>query len=369
MDFAINFRRLSGNIALLVLSIIFGIFICEGLARIFSPIQLANFPQLTNGDFVYVPNQRERHATLEWDIEIRINADGFREETTLAELPDNSVVFVGDSFIEGYGVALHDTAAKKLQRIQFERGQTGIVFNAGHNNTSPNNYYQVWRRYFSKRSQIKTVIIGFFVGNDLIPLVDDGRLRSGRLSTFESNTFRDRVRLFLNQHSKLYLLLNYSIKSSRTLHNTCRSIGMCGAPYPDDIYLKNLVDPQLSPTIERVASFANEVKAAGQRPLVVIIPTKDQVSDSGWRWIQDYYAQLKPERFLTNDSVTKGLRERCVEVLDLTGPMVTHTRSDGEPLYFRTDGHWAPFGHEFAARLIDKTLQTPPIPCAEQKIQ
>lgn len=364
---SIYIRRFIVNFSLFLLSIAVGIGLCEGLARVFAPLPLAKFPQLSNSDFTYTPNQQQRHVTLEWDIEININADGFREEKLLADLPENSSVFVGDSFIEGYGVALSDTAAKRLQKIQSDRGQTGVVFNAGHNNSSPNNYFQVWDRYFSKRPEIKTVIVGFFVGNDLIPAIDEGRLKGGQLGTFEAAAFRDRIRLFLNQHSMLYLLANYAIKSNRSLHHACRSVGMCGAPFPDDIYLKDMVDPQLAPTIERVASFADAAKAARQRALIVIIPAKDQVSDSGWHWIQEYYAQLKPERFYTNDAIVKGLRARCVEVLNLTEPILTHARAGGAPLYFRTDGHWSPIGHEFAARLIDKTLQAPPASCIEQK--
>lgn len=126
-------------------------------------------------------------------------------------------------------------------------------------------------------------------------------------------------------------------------------------------------DSKLPTTIERVAGLAESARAVGQRALIVIIPDKHQVSDDGWGLTEAYYAQRKIERFYTNDSVAAGLRARCVEVLDLTAPMVEHTRAGGESLYFTTDGHWSPAGNEFAARMISIVLSSAPPPCAGAK--
>jgi hypothetical protein len=351
------------NLALMGGALLVGLAICEGLARLVAPQALVAFPVLYNGTYTYVPNQRQRFATAEWDYEIHINADGFRNDTLLADMPPGSMVFLGDSFIEGYGVALADTAAKKLERIRAEAGARGVVYNAAHNNTSPDVYVSVWEHYFARRPEIDTVIVGFFIGNDLIENIGSGRLLRALGEQYDASNTRDFLRLFLGSHSVLYNLINYTIKANRTVHNTCRRVGLCGAPHPDDIYLKEHVDPLLAPTTKLIAGFAEAVRAAGQRLLVVIIPAKDQVNDDGWRWIEAYYADRKPGRFYANDTIAAAFRARCVHTLDLTGPSVEHARAGGVPLYFRSDGHWSPAGHEFVARLIARELAAPSPPC------
>ncbi len=356
--------RLFVNLALMGSAILIGLAICEGLARVVAPRPLVAFPVLYNGDYTYEPNQRERYVSHEWDYEILINADGFRNDTLLADLPAGSAAFLGDSFTEGYGVALTDTAAKKLERIRAAAGARGIVYNAGHNGMDPNNYVSVWERYFAKRPEIDTVVVGFFIGNDLINGPASGRLARGRGEIYEAHNVRDFLRLFLSSHSVLYNLINYTLKSNRSVHNACRRVGLCGAPFPDDIYMQENVDPLLPPTAERIAGLSEAARAAGQRALVVIIPAKDQVNDEGWSWIEAFYAGRHPQRFYANDGVTAALRAHCVHVLDLTASIVKHTRAGGEPLYFRSDGHWTPAGHEFAARMIAAELEAPPPLCA-----
>lgn len=356
--------RLFVNLALIGASVLVGLAMCEGLARLVAPQSLVVFPVLYNGDYTYEPNQRERFVTIEWDYEIRINADGFRNDTLLADISAGSTVFLGDSFIEGYGVALTDTVAKRLERIHAAAGKRGIVYNAGHNNTSPNNYVSVWEHYFAKRPEIDTVIVGFFIGNDLIPSISPGRLRRGTGEQYDyNNNLMSNMRMFLGSHFVLYNLINYTLKANRSVHNTCRRVGLCGASHPDDIYMKENVDPLLSLTAERMAGLSEAARVVGQRTLVVIIPAKDQVNDEGWGWIEAFYTGRHPERFYANDAIAAALRARCVHVLDLTASIVKQTRAGGEPLYLRSDGHWTAAGHEFAARMIAVELGAPPPPC------
>lgn len=347
-----------------MVAVLIGIAICEVMARLVAPISLVTFPVLYNGEITYEPNQRQRYVSPEWDYEISINADGFRDNVLLQDLPPKSAVFVGDSFIEGYGLPLEDTVVKKLERILASKGRGGVIYNAGHNNTSPNNYSSVWENYFSKRSEIESVLVGFFIGNDLLEGIKQGHLDRGKVRDYESVRWTNSVRYFLSEHSVLYNLINYTLKANRSAHAACRTMGFCGAAHPDDIYLRENVAPLLRPTIERMREFAEAVRRSKQRMLVVLIPTKDQISDDGWNAIRAYYAYRKPERFYANDAIVAAFRANCIPVLDLTGPFLERQRAREPSLYFQSDGHWSAAGTEFAAHLIADVLASPEQACA-----
>jgi hypothetical protein len=238
-----------------------------------------------------------------------------------------------------------------------------VIYNSGHNNTSPNNYHSVWEKYFARRPEIETVLVGFFVGNDLIPDIKPGRLDRGKVRDYETVRWTNAVRYFLSEYSVLYNLVNYTLKANRSLHGTCRALRLCGASHPDDIYIKDNVDPLLPPTLERMKEFAEAVRRSGQRMLVVLISAKDQIMDDGWSAIQAYYADRQPGRFYANSAIVDAFRRNCIPVLDLTEPFLMRQRARIPSLHFQSDGHWSATGTEFAAHLIADALSSPERPC------
>jgi hypothetical protein len=61
----------------------------------------------------------------EWDYEIAINADGFRDDVLLKDLPSGSAVFAGDSFIEGYGLPLTNSVPSSSNAFWPPMGSAG----------------------------------------------------------------------------------------------------------------------------------------------------------------------------------------------------------------------------------------------------
>ena len=72
------------NLLLLTVSLIAGLAAVEIALRLTVPERQMNAPKLMNGRATYEPNQKQRSRYLEWDYEIRINADGFRNDRVLA---------------------------------------------------------------------------------------------------------------------------------------------------------------------------------------------------------------------------------------------------------------------------------------------
>ena len=94
------------NLLLFLISAALSLLFLEGSLRVLMPERLAFVPALMNNELTYEPNQVQRFRHLEWDYEIRINADGFRNDLNIQDVVTNSVLVLGDSFAEGYGVPL-----------------------------------------------------------------------------------------------------------------------------------------------------------------------------------------------------------------------------------------------------------------------
>lgn len=357
-------KRISGilaNVSLVLVSLTVAFVLCELAARFLTPGFVSDSPVLQNAKHAYQPNQRVRHKYLEWDYEMQINGEGFREDLALADIPPGSVVALGDSFTEGYGVSLEDTFAKVLERDFETRGSQARVFNAGHSDTNPNYYYSVWKKYFADHPSIETAVVGLALGNDLIARVTDGWLRTG--DNFGGNPLSTRIRIFLAENLVLYNYFNYLVKSNRSAHNFCHALGACAYAYPSDMYLKRIADRLVPITADRLAEHADAARSKGQRFLVAIIPPREQARDDLWEDVEAYYDGEQLLRFNPNEAITKALRERCVEVLDLTPSIVAHLRAGGEALYFKFDGHFNPAGHVFMAKAIAERLQSEPESC------
>lgn len=339
------------NLALLLVASLLSFAGLEGALRMIMPERLAYVPTLLNNELTYVPHQSERSRHLEWDYDVVINADGFRNDKTVDALGANSILALGDSFTEGYGVALDDSFAKQLER------SAGLdVYNAGHYDTGLPTYRRVYHEIFSKVPSIDRVIIGVFVGNDVLRTAKppDGRLAPG--NEF-GDGWRYKLKVFLGSHIATYAALNYTIKTNPTLLKLCQSMGACYTPRPPNIYAGSAVAELVRHTATFTERFVGEIRADDRTALVVIIPTREQVDDELWTQALTHYgADANDNRFAVNEQLAKTLRAGGIAVLDLTAAAVAHQRETGEKLYYQYDGHWNPAGHRFAAEHLRRFL-------------
>ncbi len=345
------------NLLLLVFSTLVSLGILEVSLRLIMPERLAFVPTLLNNDTTYVPNQIERSRHLEWDHEVRINADGFRNDRTLSEIPDGTTLILGDSFTEGKGVALNDSYPKQLEILYRSVDSTIHVYNAGHYDTGLPTYRRVYETIFRDVAAINNVFIGLFVGNDVLRTAHppDGRLQLG-------NEFGDgwkyKLKVFLGSNVATYAVLNYVVKTNPILFRLCKSLGACYRPRPPNIYAESVIQSAVPHTLDFTTKLVRDIHADGRRVIVLLIPTREQVDDEIWaEAVMEYGEDAEAHRFTMNQRLHRGLRDAGIEVIDFTEIAVKHQRTTGERLYFKYDGHWNPAGHALAARRIFSFIQ------------
>ncbi len=112
--------------------------------------------------FALKPNYKHTVVDLGWypkPFTVSIDARGYRN--TPSDNQPASVVFVGDSFIFGFGVEDDETIPAQLGMLMHQK-----VYNLGIPGTGPESYMIMLERYLNASPPPRLIIIGFFTGND-----------------------------------------------------------------------------------------------------------------------------------------------------------------------------------------------------------
>jgi lysophospholipase L1-like esterase len=182
---------------------------------------------------------------------------GFRKGSGLPY--DRSVLFIGDSFTEGWGVADDDTFARATERALRRHGVMARSLNAGHHGFGAAQELKVLRRMLATQ-QVDAVVVQSFPMNDPSDNVAFGGfdVSGGRLVEHDSPRAPLRARL-PNAVSQSWLRDSYVI---RLVSNALMPRG----PAPWDS------DTSLELELALLRAILAEV---GTRPIVVlVIPTK-----------------------------------------------------------------------------------------------
>ena len=118
----------------------------------------------------YQPRTVIRHHTGEFDATYRYNDRGFRDNRDFAQLEQPTeprpftVVAIGDSFTEGFGVPETETWAAGLEKIMRRKIPSSRVLNLGVSGSGPNEYENVFAYALTLEPDV--IIVGFYAGND-----------------------------------------------------------------------------------------------------------------------------------------------------------------------------------------------------------
>lgn len=315
---------------LLIVAVIVGLGLCEGLTRLFLPA----FDPSGQFEFAYPvgslmlgkPGTAARQAknTGDYDVPVRINMHGLRDDNDVSAATAGEILVVGDSFTWGWGVEARDRFSVRLQILTGRR-----TFNLS-TPTDIEGYAELLAYARSLGARADRVVIAVCMENDLHRYAtrsDDEAYPSDAVS----------IRHWLSTHSAFYLFALTVVHQTPWLRTLAVEAGLI-TPNLEGIG-RNDDDPAVvAASADRLLDIARQYRA-----LVVLIPSRAL-------WVGP--ARAVEDR--VHHAFVAALRQRGIDVLDLR-PML---EAKGTPLayHFANDGHWNPIGHALAAEAISQHL-------------
>lgn len=317
-------------VLLLAAAMVVGLGLCEGLTRLFLPA----FDPSGRFEFDYPVGSlmlgrpgtvaRQAKNTGDYDVPVRINMHGLRDDNDVSTATPGEVLVVGDSFTWGWGVAARDRFSDRLQILTGRR-----TFNLS-TPTDIEGYAELLAYARSRGARADRVVIAVCMENDL-----HGYAARPDGEASPSDTVA--IRHWLSTHSAFYLFALTVVHQTPWLRALAVETGLI-TPNLEGIS-GNEDDPRI---VEASADRLLEI-ARRYRALVVLIPSRAL-------WVGP--SRAVEDR--VHRAFAAALRQRGIDVLDLR-PVL---ESKGTPLayHFANDGHWNPAGHALAAEAISQHL-------------
>ena len=332
------------------------------------------------------PLAHARFELREYTVDMKINSRGLRgpERDYAPPAGVTRILALGDSFTEGYSVALQDSLESVLERSLQVRGCRAEVINGGTAGYSTDQEYLFYSN--EGRKYEPRVVILFFYYNDILqntedhfyrrakPLFDlaDGRLK---LANTPLPTPRpepptpDEPPDPAPSGSVAFAFVEDRMRQgSPAAYNALARIGLWPALEPKKtprdlkVYRRKAEDETREAwdrTAALLEALSREVAEEGARLLLVHIPQRFEVSDRDF----DRQAILFGwnERNTDRRAVINRLREigkaAGFPVLDPTDALRSVDRGVLGDGYYVYDEHWNALGHGVAARDVDAFLQ------------
>lgn len=373
--------RIVGNVLLLIVSLAVSVLAAEMLSRfIVDPVDYLT-PQLTSDDFLLHRVEGYSGGHDAW---------GFRNY----QKPETAdIVCIGDSMTYGISAQARDSWPAALARIS---GRS--VYNMGLGGYGPIQYLHLMRTKAIKLHP-KTIIVGLYLGNDLMDVYHEVRFNKnwseyGKLEGSElkgtawafqppPGKFLGDLRAWLAHHSLFYALLTRApvLDSIRTSLRKREMMTLDEehdvVAYRDDthnvVFDLNKSDRFIDMGDQRIKSATEITKRVmldmgdlankeGFRLVVAIIPTKERVYAKLLRKVgfidkHPRLSEVVSQEETATDIVVSFLRQANFEVVELL-PALQAGLEKGDP-YPLTDGHPNKDGYQIIAETLDRYLKSP----------
>lgn len=267
---------------------------------------------------------RQVKNTGDYDVAVRLNRHGLRDDKDIAGAASGDLVFVGDSFTWGWGVEAAERFSDRVQALTGRR-----VFNLA-TPTDIAGYAALLDYAQSLGARIGEVVVGVCLENDL-GFYDSVDIPPHGLGTDWKG--------WLTERSAAYLLLTTMIHQTPALRALAIRIGAI-VPNVDGMGLNTYDAKVIEATVDQLQALSKRFPT-----LVVLIPSRAL-------WVGDNRA----EEDRVHQAMVAALTQRGIAVLDLR-PLF---EAGGTPLafHFNNDGHWNARGHALAGEAIAKCLSS-----------
>lgn len=285
---------------------------------------------------------------------------GFRDDGVTSPVDS---VFIGDSFVWGYGVELADSISERYETLT---GRDAV--NLGMTSwTSPMQYARILGKYgiaLQPRYAFMEALVenDFGDGPNFVAWLGSGTSKSypewmtDRVMHYDPDTWNYRIRRFLYDQSALGRFVSDRVQFSS---GEADQPGASGVEHVTavglDLYLDahELPAPSTAPDAAQVTMFraalveSRETAARhGIQLVVFIVPTKEMV-------YQDRFSApaLRAVVDWRYTALLQMLDELGIAHVDLLPPLRA-AATQGPQLYFAHDTHWTAAGHDVAAHVL-----------------
>ena len=280
-----------------------------------------------------------RGNQTEYFTPVYTDALGMRSPSAKSENKGTTILFLGDSFIFGQGVRAEQATPAMVQRDLQAAKLSARVFNAGVPGYGTRQE-ELWLREFGRQVKPDLIVIGIFLGNDLVDNITSSRSRftDGRF-TAPPARWHTPITRWLFDHSHVYRLARRVIEEASASRRGATARDALTFPSPA------AAREEADSTSAALDDLQHDAVRLSSQLLAVLIPDELQLK-----------ARLNSDSLsYPNLAFARILCARGISFIDLTEPF-REAESGGDDLYFRQDRHWNAKGHELAARLVSQAV-------------
>lgn len=309
--------------------------------------------------FVYshIPRCRYTQVGKSYHVGYAINARGFRgpEIPPLPDPASKRLIVIGDSVVEGHGVAWDDALPSLLARRMRQSGWD--VVGCGVLGASPLYYACNADRYLALHPDALLIVAN---DNDLpgdraleasyseLPWLDPARLIPGlHSSLYDGLIRRSRVASRLDRLARSAthrfpcsdlerLIANHGARSRAKARTTAHS----PVPLP--------FDEQMRMTEGYLDALLDRSRNASAQLLMAYVSLRKVAPSGAWG--------RKRQALMQDAGFARWAASRQVPYLSLSGPATERLRSDPEALTLPKDGHPSTLGHAWIASIVEPWL-------------
>jgi hypothetical protein len=322
-----------------IFSLVFLEFLVRALFPMYDPSGQVKFTQLSDGTTIGPRGGvfRQTKNTGDFDVEIRFNEWGLRDEKPLTAAKEEALFVVGDSFAFGWGVNARDRFSDRLQAIINQP-----VFNIAIAGGDFDGYDSLLRYTEMNGTHVRNLIISVTMENDLRfydhDVAPESTAAPEGIANAEFNLFA--LNAYLTSKSALYVLFTHAAHQTAWLQRVAVQVGLI-RPNLEGIGDENVSTEALASSARRLLETA-----VGRNVIILIIPSRRL-------WVGETARRAQAAR--VHRAFIDGLTASGMTVVDMRARL----EAGGNPLsyHFANDGHWNQAGHQLAAEVLSEVLQ------------
>ena len=349
--------------------------LAEILIRVFSPVSYLGHPPIYETDrdvgYRHTPNIDVTVRTAEYRTRIRTNSLGFRSSEESATSKGSKILVLGDSFTIGLEVEEDE------RFTEIVGGKIGRpVINMGVSGYDPVNELNLLRKVNREKliKGVDVVILQFFIGNDFISRTElvpvptyKGHLGRKAQSVDRNAQIGVTFRRFFKENSHLAHKIMGALSTNQFFFQKLASWGVVTNTIVDGkvaqlrlffpSYWANTGKTHINSLKQVFIEFKKETEKNNQQFIVLVIPTKYQVTPGQFDWALDEFKILLSEQQydvvdaranLPNQIISQVLDREGIIYLDMLDKFPQYIDRN-ESIYFIRDQHLTKSGHRIVA--------------------